>query len=130
MSGYCLTSDCEQNRAGECMTDCPCWKRLAHKPDPNESPSSPRTSGSPAGIDNNHIKQLIKFCIERGTVCSKSCNSHHINSVINQMRGAIWLVTGKDPGSSFNDLKDIAEILGVEYSIVGNEIKFTEYPDL
>jgi len=69
--------------------------------------------------EKNKIKQLLEFCIERGKVCSESCNSYHINSVINQMRGAIWCVTGKDPGLNFDGMKDIADILGVEYRIVG-----------
>ena len=81
-------------------------------------------------IAKDQIKKLLEFCIERGEACSESCNSHHINAVINQMRGAIWFVTGDDPGSEFDDLKDIADILGIKYQVVGNEIKFDGYPEL
>ncbi len=45
MSGTCKSETCHANNGGECMNVVHC-DNFAHKPEPNESPSSPRTSGS------------------------------------------------------------------------------------
>ena len=46
MSGKCLAAECKSNSGlGYCRREGSC-KYEAHKPDPNESPSSPRTIGS------------------------------------------------------------------------------------
>ena len=48
MNGYCylLIDDCTELY---CKKDWETCAYFGHKPDPNESPSSPRTSGSPTG---------------------------------------------------------------------------------
>lgn len=76
------------------------------------------------------VLKLLKFCDDRGKVASESCNSAHISAILNQMRGAIWYATGKDPGAYFNDVSDVAKILGVKFKICGDTIEFPDYPSL
>jgi hypothetical protein len=70
------------------------------------------------------ILQLIKFCDERARTCSESCNQSHIRACLNQVRGAIWVFTGKDPGINFDNLEDILKILNVKYTIKNGVVEY------
>jgi hypothetical protein len=64
-------------------------------------------------------ENVLAFVISRSKVASESCNSQHINCVMEQIRGAIWLFTGKDPGKIDNSI-DILDALSVPYKRVGD----------
>jgi len=64
-------------------------------------------------------EDVVSFVTSRADVASKSCNSFHINCVMEQIRGAIWLFTGDDPGKIDNSI-DILDALSVPYKQVGD----------
>ena len=82
------------------------------------------------GPEVDRIEKLLRFCNDRIAVASGSCNRTHISAVINQVRGAVWCETGKDPGFGIDTLADIAEFLGVKHEIKGDMVEFPDYPDL
>jgi hypothetical protein len=62
----------------------------------------------------------VEFINKRSLVAGESCNSHHIDGVVNQIRGVIWLMTGKDPGFySLRTLSDALRAMNVPFTEVG-----------
>jgi len=64
------------------------------------------------------LHDAIEFIAQRGDVATQSSNTVHREGVINQIRGVIWLFTGKDPGfHTLNHFCDALDVLGVPYRI-------------
>lgn len=66
-------------------------------------------------------EDLVNFVMKRLAVAEGSCNSHHIDCVEHQIRGAIWLFNGNDPGR-FNNTADICKAIGIPYRVEGNQL--------
>ena len=63
----------------------------------------------------------VEFINKRSLVAGESCNSHHIDGVVNQIRGVIWLMTGKDPGFySLRTFGDAMRAMDVPIITVGD----------
>jgi hypothetical protein len=66
-------------------------------------------------------KDVVSFVVDRLKVMSGSCNSFHINCVDQQIRGVIWLYTGKDPGRLENTI-EIFKALDIPYRVEGDQV--------
>ena len=68
------------------------------------------------------LKKLAKFIFERSEICGESCNSHHIECCIQQIRGAVWMFTGNDPGSLWNNYQELFDAIEMPYEVDGDRI--------
>lgn len=81
------------------------------------APQSGRTPIVRLGVSSEAALQVqtvsrwdaLEFINKRVVVAAESCNSHHVDGVVNQIRGVIWLMTGKDPG--FHQLRTFSDAL-------------------
>ena len=69
-------------------------------------------------------ERVVSFVMERLKETTKAGNSHDTDSIIQQVRGVIWLFTGKDPGNSINGIR-ICKLLDIPYrNLFSGEIKY------
>lgn len=54
--------------------------------------------------------------VARAGACSDSCNSHHINHVLGQIRGLAWALLGRDIGDCCN-VGDVFSACGIPFEI-------------
>lgn len=66
-------------------------------------------------------EDVVSFVMDRLGVMGGSCNSFHINCVDQQIRGVIWLATGKDPGRIENTV-EICKLLDIPYRVEGDMV--------
>jgi hypothetical protein len=66
-------------------------------------------------------EDVVEFVMGRIGVMEKSCNSFHINCVDQQVRGVIWLYTGKDPGRIENTV-EVCKLLEIPYRVEGDVV--------
>lgn len=63
-------------------------------------------------------ERIVSFIMERLHETTKAGNSHDTDSIIQQVRGVIWLFTDKDPGNSINGIR-ICKLLDIPYRVDG-----------
>lgn len=69
------------------------------------------------------LYDALELLYQRGTVAEASCNSHHIDHVVAQMRGIIWLFKGHAPGT-INNFEDVLKELAVPYIVKDGMIMY------
>jgi hypothetical protein len=68
------------------------------------------------------LKKLAEFIFLRMETCAGSCSSTHIIAIVHQVRGAIWMYTGKDPGYTWNNYEELFKAIDMPYEIEGDKI--------
>lgn len=69
-------------------------------------------------------ERIVSFVMGRLHETTKAGNSNYTDSIIQQVRGVIWLFTGKDPGSDIRSVK-ICKLLDIPYrNLFSGEIKY------
>ena len=65
-------------------------------------------------LDEREAKILI---MDRIKIASESCNSYQIKSIEDQIRGMIWIITGKDPGNLLTT-EAICNVLNIPCKVI------------
>lgn len=63
-------------------------------------------------------EKAASFVMERLKEATYAGNSYYTNNVIQQIRGVIWLLTDKDPGSDISSIA-ICKLFDIPYRVDG-----------
>ena len=85
---------------------------------------SRETRTSEMMLTEEQIRDAIR---ERLRAARGSCNSAHIHHTDGVMRGLIWALTGKDPGTYLvNNVPRMLEMADIPHRVVGGEVFLEE----
>ena len=74
---------------------------------------------SDAGLRERKVSlyDALELIAKRAEACTLSGSSSHVNAVLNQIRGIVWLFSGEDPGMP-GTLHGLLKRLNVPHAIV------------